>query len=111
MGSVEGLFMSTGKALTLLVRWLYAHTAGSATRRASAVVTNASAIPHAPADRPVALLCSMPLQAFKMPTTVPNRPRRITTTVRARALTWDHIERRSQPDAPGFPVWKRNRIA
>jgi len=38
------------------------------------VVTNASAIPPATADRPVALLCSMPLKAFKMPTTVPNSP-------------------------------------
>src|SRR4029077_10131466 len=46
----------------------------TATRRPSAVVTSASAIPPATADRPVALLCSMPLKAFKMPTTVPNSP-------------------------------------
>src|SRR5262249_61944080 len=33
-----------------------------------------AATPRAPAERPVAFWVSMPLNAFKMPTTVPNKP-------------------------------------
>src|SRR2546430_4655757 len=44
------------------------------TRRPKAVVTSASEIPPATADRPVALFAAMPLNAFKIPTTVPKRP-------------------------------------
>src|SRR5882762_2579950 len=49
-------------------------TAGIATSRPMAVVTSASAIPPATAARPVAFSCEMPLNAFRMPTTVPNSP-------------------------------------
>ena len=42
-------------ASTLLVNQLYAHTAGTATNRPKAVVTSASEIPPATADRPAVL--------------------------------------------------------
>src|SRR6185437_9574236 len=45
-----------------------------ATQRPTAVVTSASAIPPATAPRPVAFCSEMPLNGFRMPTTVPNRP-------------------------------------
>src|SRR5438270_340569 len=39
-----------------------------------AVVTSASAIPPATAPRPVAFCSEMPLNAFRIPSTVPNSP-------------------------------------
>src|SRR5580704_13011722 len=49
-------------------------TAGIATNNPTAVVTRASEIPPATAARPVAFSLAIPLKAFRMPTTVPNRP-------------------------------------
>src|SRR5207245_3801933 len=61
-------------ASTLLVNQLYAHTAGTATNRPKAVVTRASEIPPATADRPAVFSDDMPLNALMIPTVVPNRP-------------------------------------
>src|SRR5678809_1814491 len=61
-------------ASTLLVNQLYAHTAGTATNRPNAVVTNASEIPPATADKPAVFSEDMPLNALMIPTVVPNNP-------------------------------------
>src|SRR5262249_8064728 len=58
----------------LLVNQLYAHTAGTATKRPNAEVTSASEIPPATADRPAVFSADMPLKALMMPTVLPNRP-------------------------------------
>ncbi len=49
-------------------------TAGMATNSPIAVVTSASEIPPATAPRPVAFCVEISLNAFRMPTTVPNSP-------------------------------------
>src|SRR5438876_11551283 len=61
-------------ASTLLVNQLYAHTAGTATNRPNAVVTRASEIPPATADRPADFSEDIPLNALMIPTVVPNNP-------------------------------------
>src|SRR3954469_1795436 len=61
-------------ASTLLVNQLYAQTAGTATNRPKAVVTSASEIPPATADKPAVFSDDIPRKALMIPTVVPKRP-------------------------------------